>query len=175
MLPQCELLDTALADARQPLVDYLLDDYHKQTHITVYAAGFPCDVAQLRDDVSQAELDRQEAAIRQLALPSIKLTTAALNSFAGAPFVEVVDDAGQLQSLHQRLCDVSGEDRDGVLIPHLTLGLYRDAFPVGEVAGRLQERVVMANAIRCNTLHLLAYAAADIRSPLQILRTIFLG
>lgn len=175
LLPDDADLEQQLAECRQKLSAYLLADYHKQTHITLYAAGFLCKQECEPDDVSETELDRQEAAIRQLKLPKFTVQTASINSFAGAPFVEVVDEAGYLQRLHQALTALSGKDRDNELIAHLTLGLYQQAFSTCDMAYALDTTMVKPLSIHCTELHLLAYDASDIRSPLISLRQIELN
>lgn len=175
LLPNSFELERSIQQAQQQLAAYLLADYQKQTHITLYAAGFLVPEKRLADDVTWRELQQQADLIQQLQLPKLKLQIGASNSFLGAPFLEVVETAGQLQRLHQALSVAFGQDRDGALIPHVTLGLYRQAWATSDLTASLTNAQQQGIAVNEQQLHLLSYSSDDIRSPLSIVKTIQLG
>lgn len=137
----------------------------------MYAAGFPVECALKTDDVSFAEIENQTQILQDLALKPFDIQLGAINSFQGAPFVEVAD-GGQMALINQTLSALSGADRDCVFLPHLTLGLYRDAFNPQMLAEKLEQYLVESMTIHCDKLCLLAYDADDLRSPLRVLRTL---
>lgn len=170
MLP-LEQVDALLEHYRQSCRDLLLADYHKTAHITLYAAGFPCLRKHFEDDISFKCIEQQAQLLRDLQLKPFDITAKNFNSYPAAPFVEV-HDQGELSLLHQCLSTLSGADRDGEFLPHLTLGLYNGAYKVEELAELREIRGELV--IRCDKLSLLAYDAADIRSPLRVLQEITL-
>lgn len=175
-MPTCQQIEKQLAQAQQRLEQFLLKDYQKQSHITLYAAGFLQPEKQRADDVSERLLDQQEALIRTLDLPRLQLKTHALNSFQGAAFIEVMDDQqGSINTLHNTLSTHFGQDRDGQLTPHLTVGLYKNNYATEAVAEILCQQRLQPIAFECDSIHLLAYSSEDIRSPLISLRRIALG
>lgn len=176
MLPEDQPLERSIQHVKQPLSHYLLEDYSKASHITLYAAGFLQGKKRLADDVTKAILDQQEQRIRKLLLSNLQLQTHAVNSFQAAPFIEVLDDKqGSLESLHQSLSEAFGNDRDGKLTPHITLGLYKKAFETADVAQHIARQPQSPLVFHVNNIHLLAYRSDDIRSPLQSLRCIKLN
>jgi 2'-5' RNA ligase len=168
-------VENHLISLKQHLKNYLVADNLKQAHITLYAAGFVCQRERYQDDVSEAKLAQQETALRNLQLSRFSITTSHVNSFAGAPFIEIIDKQSTLQKIHQTLRNISGADRDSEFVPHITIGLYRDTFSTIEIAEILQQPPNLMLSIECKRLCLLAYAANDIRSPLICLREINLS
>lgn len=180
LLPECQTLEQAIQNTHKRLSPYLLENYHKQTHITLYAAGFLVDKKQYDDDVTWQELQQQAELIQSLNLDCLELKTGALNSFLGAPFIEVIDKAGRLQQLHQALSQQFGSDRDGTLIPHITLGLYKNNFPTGTIKNKFlaieaAKQTTETNSTElnlreiefsCKQVQLISYSSEDIRSPL---------
>lgn len=172
LLLESAALDAKLEAYRKQCQAFLLADYSKAPHITLYAAGFPGEQKNHTDDVTWQEIDRQEQALRALQLRPFIINVGKLNSYPAAPFFEVLDQ-GELLALHQTLKNLSGQDRDGAYLPHVTMGLYSAAITV-ETLSPLRECSNETLSIRCDKLSLLAYDAADIRSPLRVLREITL-
>jgi len=175
LLPNNVQLEQNIHDAQRALHPFFLKDYHKDTHITLYAAGFLQNKKCSNDDVTIAILDQQEQCIRHCLASRLPLRTQALNSFQGAAFIEVMDATGKLTLLHQTLCKHFGSDRDAPLTPHITLGLYNKAYTTTRIAQQLQQFPAKVIPFHCDSIHLLAYSSADIRSPLQSLRCIKLN
>lgn len=175
LLPESSALEQQFQNTQKQLSPYLLENYHKQTHITLYAAGFLVEEKQHDDDVTWQVLQQQAELIQSLNFEHLQLKAGALNSFLGAPFIEVIDKAGRLQHIHQALTQQFGSDRDDTLIPHITLGLYKENFPVRTIekeflalqAEKLQVEVNSPElGFVCNEVRLICYSSDDIRSPL---------
>lgn len=174
LLPESETLESQTEQVKQQLTVYLLPDYHKKTHITLYAAGFLNDKKSLPDDVSEQDLQEQIDLIQSLNLKPVEMQVGPLNSFLGAPFIEVHDSSQQLGFLHKQLCQCFGSDRDGQLIPHITLGLYQQAYSCEKIIAALQTSQQQSYILICDQIHLLRYSSADIRSALEIQHSITL-
>lgn len=180
LLPECQVLEQAIQNTHKHLSPYLLEDYQKQTHITLYAAGFLTEEKQYKDDVTWQELQQQVELIQNLNSDCLELKAGALNSFLGAPFIEVIDKAGRLQYIHQALTQQFGSDRDNALIPHITLGLYKNNFSTRIIENKFLaiEAAKQANETNsteinlseiefsCKQVQLISYSSEDIRSPL---------
>ena len=65
------------------------------------------------------------------------LAIGGLASFSSAPYLTVGDPAGGIAAVRRCLA-VDGENRlNGDYVPHVTVGLYADAFPARAVLARL--------------------------------------
>lgn len=133
--------------AGEYLAGLLLDSYCRQPHVTLDLCGFPSVAAQHADDFAQEMLDRQCSALRAARLPAFEIEVGGLASFSSAPFLRVVDQ-GQIAALRQCLA-VDGQHRlAGDYVPHVTVGLYADAWPIDEIALRFGKDAV-GEQLRC--------------------------
>lgn len=115
-------------DARRHLDDYLLKPYHRQPHITLFVCGFLAEENKYNDDFTQEHLDAQIRALEKANVQPFEIEIGRMNSFASAPFLEVLDPSGGIPKLRKALSYGAHEFRTTPYRPHLTIGLYTDAF-----------------------------------------------
>jgi 2'-5' RNA ligase len=107
-------------------------DYQRAPHITISACGL------LDQDYFSAEqFKQQRRVLREMMIPPFYLKVSSLNSFTTAPCLMVEDSTGVLRKIRECLAVISEEDMPVQYQPHVTLGLYRDAFDTAEVASHL--------------------------------------
>jgi 2'-5' RNA ligase len=120
-----DLWNTARAQVKQ----FVHPDYQRRPHITIIACGL-LDQAHF----SAEHLDRQWRVLSEATIPPFYLKVTSLNSFATAPCLMIEDSTGVLKQIRDRFTVISKEDVPVQYQPHITLGLYRDAFSTIEVA-----------------------------------------
>jgi 2'-5' RNA ligase len=125
------------AAAREHLDGYLLEPYRRQPHITLLVCGFLVEKPRYDDDVTRAELGAQSQALAEAGVGPFEIEIGGMNSFASAPFLEVRDPCGGIQRLRRVLARGAREFRTAPYVPHLTIGLYSDAFPSRELLARM--------------------------------------
>ena len=123
--------------ARAQLGDLLLAGYCRQPHVTLELCGFAGQPPLADDEFAPAYLEAQFAALADSAPPPFALAIGGLASFASAPYLTVSDPQQGIAALRSCLA-VDGENRlNSDYLPHVTVGLYADAGPAGEVLPRL--------------------------------------
>ena len=154
--------------AARQLAGLLLDAYRRQPHVTLDVCGFPCDAPEHPDDFSPALLRAQCAALRAAQLGSFAIEIGGLASFSSAPYLTLADPGEGFAAVRACLA-VEGANRlCGDFTPHLTVGLYADAWPASLVNARLAS-LAAAGALRCRVerISLMSYAPAEIGGPLS--------
>lgn len=134
---QSRAIQSKFNAAREHLKGYLLEPYPRQPHISLFVCGFLVDEGQYNDDFTQTQLDAQVQALGKANLPSFEIEIGGINSFASAPFLEIRDPEGGIPHLRGVLSRGAPEFRTAPYRPHLTLGLYADAFPSEKVLERM--------------------------------------
>ncbi|OPX96927.1 MAG: hypothetical protein A4E60_03393 [Syntrophorhabdus sp. PtaB.Bin047] len=120
----------ALCDgAREHVKAFVHPGYQRAPHITVIACGLFDG-----NHFSAEQLNRQKAALSEMRISPFHLVAGPLNSFTTGPYLAVEDPAGTISRIRDRLAMISAEDTPVRYEPHITLGLYRDAFDTAEVA-----------------------------------------
>lgn len=156
--------------AQSQLADLLLDGYTRQPHITLGLCGFPSDSPVHTDDFGPELIEVQVQAMRQLGLAPFEIEIGGLDTFTSVPYFTVHEASGQLAAL--RACfEKSGSHAVASdYVPHVTAGLYADAWPLASVQARLR-RCVLPEPVRVpvHGISLLSYQAADIGGPLKCL------
>ncbi len=156
-----------VAAARAHLADLLLDDYRRQAHVTLGLCGFPALGLQQADDFGVEALQAQVRALRRLRPHAFEIRVGGVHSFSSAPYLGVSDPADRLPEL--RDCLQAGVPALAVrdAVPHVTVGLYADAWPAERVWARLA-CCPQSRPLRLQVRHvvLLSYVAADIDGPL---------
>jgi hypothetical protein len=106
-------------------------------HVTAWVCGFPSARPRLADDVAEATLAAQRAAVRGVRPP--RLLVGAPNAFATCAFLEVHDPDGELAALRRRLAAAPGarEVRFARYRPHVTVGRFPDDRPTAPLAAAL--------------------------------------
>jgi 2'-5' RNA ligase len=166
--------EPALTELRQPLADYLLPDYRRQAHVTVYICGFPGgDGASMGagDDFSAAAFAAQVAALRAARLQPFTLSLGAPDSFSAAAYVALGDEERGVARLRQALAGAGTGScagaNDAPFVAHLTIGLYRARFALSDVRQRLRALpATSATTVAVDRLLLMSYDAAVISGPL---------
>jgi len=134
---QSKAIQKKFNDAREHLKDYLLEPYHRQPHITLFVCGFLVEEDKYNDDFTQVALDAQVQALGKANIQEFEIDIGGMNSFASAPFLEIRDPEGGIPHLREVLSRGGAEFRTAPYRPHLTLGLYADAFPRNKVLERM--------------------------------------
>lgn len=161
--------DAVVADycrqLRGKLHELLADDYRRQWHITLFVNGFYVDDCQYDDDFDDDILSNQINVLEQLSLSSFHLTTQALGSFINcaylgvAPHLELVRIRQSLGSHHQEIAPQA-------YTPHITLGLYRQAFDYDRVINRLMGVTTRSLCLPVNRLIFATFDAIDLQGKL---------
>lgn len=169
-----------VAVAQRRLHGLLLDGYRRQPHVTLSLCGFPCAEPRCADEFGPARVLAQLAALRAARLAPFDIAIGALGSFASAPYLAVADPGGHLDRLRvclaagtpsQRECaDAPDPDLDAdpyPYTPHVTVGLYADAWSTDAVRPRLARAAAEAPlSLRIARIGLFGYATHDIGGPL---------
>lgn len=161
--------DAVVADycgqLRGELHELLADDYRRQWHITLFVNGFYVDDCQYDDDFDNDILSKQINALEQLSLSNFHLTTQALGSFINcahlgiAPHLELVRIRQHLGSHHREIAPLA-------YTPHITLGLYRQAFDYDRVINHLMSVTTRSLCLPVNRLIFATFDANDLQGKL---------
>lgn len=130
-------LDGQLARAASWLDGLLLEGYAREPHVTLDVCGFPSSQSEEDDAFSLALIDAQIARLAAAAPAPFSIRVGGLDSFTSAPFLTVFDVDRGIASLRQCLAENGRHRLFGDYVPHVTVGLYRDAWPVPAVAERI--------------------------------------
>lgn len=154
--------------AQQYLDGLLLAAYCRQPHITLELCGFASEAPLAIDEYDPAYLSAQVAALRQTAPAPFEIEIGELASFTSAPYLQVSDASQRIAVLRHCLA-LSGACRLlGEYTPHVTVGLYGDAWPADSIRSRLSEYAA-AEPLRCpiERISLMAYEPSLIGGPLR--------
>ena len=156
--------------AQAQLADLLLDGYCRQPHITLSLCGFPSDSPVHADDFGPELIPAQAQAMRQLGLAPFEIEIGGLDTFTSVPYFTVHDASGQLAALRACLTTRGAQAVSGDYVPHVTVGLYANAWSLAAVQTRLK-RCVLPKPVRVPVrgISLLSYQAADIGGALSCL------
>jgi len=153
--------------AQGQLSGLLLDDYSRQPHVTLSLCGFPSTAPCHADDFGAAALHGQVARLQHESPRPFEIRIGSLNSFASAPYLEVDDAGAHIARL--RACLAPGERKhpDGSYTPHVTVGLYADAWPTRDIHDRLCRFAGGAPLdLRIERISLFGYRSAEIGGAL---------
>ena len=131
-----------VAHARTGLGDLLLAGYCRQPHITLELCGFAGQVPLAADEFAPDYLAAQFAALASVGPAPFTVAIGGLASFSSAPYLTVGDPAGGIAAVRRCLA-VDGENRlsyDYDYVPHVTVGLYADAWLARDVLARRRRR-----------------------------------
>ena len=156
-----------VAAAAGHLSGLLLAGYCRQPHVTLSLCGFPSACPEHADDFGAAALAAQLVALRLAQLRPFDIEVGALASFASAPYLAVRDADGQIAVLRDCLAGGSLKEFGDPYVPHVTVGLYADAWPISAVQARLTRFADReALPLRIPGISLLSYASAHIGGAL---------
>jgi 2'-5' RNA ligase len=152
--------------ARKHLSGLLLNSYRRQPHITLFVCGFFTDSPRFDDDFCQSQLDAHLQLLSEAKVDPFSIEIGGLNSFVSAPFLEVHDKEGGIERVRGLLSTLGREvDRD-TFTPHVTVGLYSEAFSTKAVIEKLS--AFPGDPVNCavERISFAAYSASEICGPL---------
>ncbi len=125
-------LEERLKQARSTLSGFLIEDYNRHPHITISQCGFLCQQKKLQDDYDQTMFWQDVEKLQQLSEQTIRLQISGLlTSWAIAPFFPALDHMGDLKRFNQLLTRTPDDNYS--FTPHITIGLYADAWPTTSI------------------------------------------
>jgi len=124
-----ELFDAARAQVRQ----FIHPGYQRKPHITIAACGL---LDQKHFSLHLAQL--QLVSLTEAEITPFPIDAGSLDSFSSTPYIKVKDPTRSLNRIRDLLSTISREDAPYRYKPHITLGLYRDAFDTSQVADCFQ-------------------------------------
>lgn len=154
--------------AEQHLAGLLLENYARKPHITLCVCGFLSNKVEQADDFGANLLEAQLANLSQLNLTPFEIEIDTLASFSTAPFLHVKDASNSIAAINASLNLGMPYNQHDQYIPHITVGLYADAWPSNQVSIRL-ESFTVKNAIHCSVsqISLMSYNPAEIGGALR--------
>ena len=156
--------------------DLLLPAQQRQYHITLFVCGFLQPFThQYDDDFQIQQLQQQIKSLEALQLTTFELEIRQIDSFSSALFLQIKDQQGVLTQIRQQFARVSGEIAALEYCPHITLGLYREAWLSDIVLERMQQLSVKTINIEVKKLTFGYYKAQILQGFLYPYRQIELG
>ena len=127
-----EQLEERLKQAQSILSDFLIKDYNRHPHITLGQCGFLCQTKKLEDDYDKNMFWQDIEKLQTLSEQKIRLQISGLlTSWAIAPFFPALDQSGDLARFNQLLTHTPDDNYH--FTPHITIGLYADAWPTTSI------------------------------------------
>lgn len=147
---------------------YIHSGYRRAPHITIAACGLLS-----QENFSAQLLDCQLAALSRALISPFMLETHRLDSFVSAPYISIEDPSGALNQIRSHLMPFSKEDNPARYQPHITLGLYRDAFKTQRVADHFEDFSCMpACKMLVSEIAFCVYETKDIQGPIRVLERV---
>lgn len=172
---ECPAVLRRMQAARELLGNWLHPPGARAAHITLFVCGFPCTAAFHDDDIPSAVLEAQLQDLTALQPRPFTLHIGALDSFASAAFLRVTN-AGPLERLRETLGKRTREVRQAPYVPHLTLGLYRQAASAEDWHRRAAPlRTCTELELPVRELQLVSYAACEPAGALRVEQRLVLG
>lgn len=161
-----------LETARSHVERFIHPGYGRGPHITVAACGLLSE-----EHFSTALQRRQTTALNEAKVPPFFLRAGMLDSFASAPYITVEDPDGSLGKIRSILATISKEDNPADYYrPHITLGLFQEAFEMQRVAHHLQQfRPVSIRQLSVTELAFCAFKTSDLQGPFVVVERVALG
>lgn len=153
--------------AREHLNGYLLEPYRRQPHITLSVCGFLVSESHYNDDFTHNQIQSQMQVLEAADIPSFEIDVGGLNSFASAPFLEVHDPSNGIARVREILSRGAREFRTAPYTPHLTVGLYADAFSSEVVMGRIAAFEKNPVRVKVEQVTLATYQAQEVMGALR--------
>ncbi len=149
--------------------DVLLVNTQRQYHITLYICGFLTEQKPVyNDDFCLRWFEQQHQQL--LKQTGFQLNISKLNSFNSAMFADLSDRENHLIQIREKLqLDDHHEIAALQYHPHITLGLYRDAYPSDQILNRIQQSSEINLKISIDQLHFGYYDAQQLQGPLHSL------
>jgi 2'-5' RNA ligase len=163
-----------MAAAQRHLAPWLLDGYVRQAHITLSLCGFPSPTPRHADDFGPAQLRAQLAALQQARPLPFAIAIGGLATFSSVPYFTVQAAGATLQTLRACLAAPAALALPDRYVPHVTVGLYADAWPLAAVQQSLDAFAMCEPGfenvrVLVSGVSLLAYTASEIGGCLRCL------
>ncbi|ENW81101.1 hypothetical protein F909_02392 [Acinetobacter sp. ANC 3929] len=172
---QPELIEY-LDEIRAQFADLLVPNPQRQFHITIFVCGFlTSSEKQYDDDFQIQQLQQQIKLVEALQLKPFELEITQIDSFSSALFLQIKDQQGVLTQIRQQFARVSEEIAALEYCPHITLGLYGEAWPSAMVLQRIQQQSLKTMKIQVKKLTFGYYKAQILQGLLYPYRQIKLG
>nr|WP_314522934.1 2'-5' RNA ligase family protein [uncultured Acinetobacter sp.] len=172
---QPELIEY-LDEIRAQFADLLVPNPQRQFHITIFVCGFLTSSEKQYDDNFQIQqLQQQIKLVEALQLKPFELEITQIDSFSSALFLQIKDQQGVLTQIRQQFARVSEEIAALEYCPHITLGLYGEAWPSAMVLQRIQQQSLKTMKIQVKKLTFGYYKAQILQGLLYPYRQIKLG
>ncbi|MFG0587496.1 2'-5' RNA ligase family protein [Acinetobacter sp. YQ_14] len=156
--------------------DLLIDSNQRQYHITLFVCGFLTPKSSHYDDDFEIDtLKQQIQALNSLEIETFELEINGLDSFSSALFLQVEDNNKILAKIRQQLAQYSDEIAALEYCPHITLGLYNDAWQSDLVLDRIQSIAIKPFKIQVKYLTFGYYKAQILQGLLYPYHQIRLG
>lgn len=165
---ECPQWQALFEAGRRHVAGYVHGNYVRQPHITIAAAGL-LDEAHLSQTLRRRQID----AVRAMSESAFELEAGPLDSFTSSPHIVVDDPSGALSRLRAGLHAVRRDDPAPVYRPHLTVGLYREAFALCDVHRHLAAFHAPPPApLRVREVSFCAYLTHELQGRFEVLDTI---
>ncbi|MCH7313183.1 2'-5' RNA ligase family protein [Acinetobacter sp. ANC 3882] len=172
---QPELIEY-LDEIQAQFSDLLLPNPQRQFHITIFVCGFlTSTIKQYDDDFQIQQLQQHIELIEALQFAPFELEITQIDSFSSALFLQIKDQDHVLAQIRQQLVPVSNEIAALEYCPHITLGLYRQAWQSDVVLERIQRLPIKNLKIQVKKLTFGYYKAQILQGLLYPYRQIELG
>ncbi|WP_019384404.1 2'-5' RNA ligase family protein [Acinetobacter venetianus] len=156
--------------------DLLIDSNQRQYHITLFVCGFLTPKSSHYDDDFEIDtLKQQIQALNSLEIETFELEINGLDSFSSALFLQVEDNNKILAKIRQQLAQYSDEIAALEYCPHITLGVYNDAWQSDLVLDRIQSIAIKPFKIQVKYLTFGYYKAQILQGLLYPYHQIRLG
>ena len=161
-------VDQHIQHARQHLGTWLHPKGARQSHITVFVCGFLSKHVLYDDDFSAQQLSAQISELQQHAPHCFELSIGGLNSFNTTAFLEVKDPSNGLEYIRSALSKHTHEIRQSTYIPHVTVGLYREAVSRNDVLKAFRQLTLPHLVLRVDCLEFVSFDAQDPQGELTV-------
>lgn len=149
-----------LLKARDYLGEYLLQGRHRVAHITLFACGF--------FEENSVLIESQMLAIKQAELKSFNIGLSELDSFLSAPYFSISDETNSIKNIRDVLEKHILEDRSRVYAPHMTVGLYDDAYSTVLLSEKIKTyEIAPVSESIVRKISLMTFETKNIFSPLS--------
>jgi 2'-5' RNA ligase len=163
VLVDCPAWLDEISRAQEHVKTFIHPNYQRAPHITLSACGL-IDEAYF----SKALLAKQIAGIQSLKTPSFTISNAQINSFASAPYLEIVQHP-LLTSFRSQLEIVARDNPALRYTPHITLGFYQAQHLKTAVAAHLENfNTRHLPPFIVNEISYCSYSTSEIQGPLEI-------
>lgn len=156
--------------------DFLLTSNQRQYHITLFVCGFiNPHPSPYNDDFSAEQFSQHIKSINALQLEPFELELTTIDSFSSALFIQIIDQQKILEKIRSQLALVSKEIAALQYCPHITIGLYNDAWSSDLVLERIKSFEAKRIKIQVNQLTFGYYKAQILQGLLYPYHQMVLG